>query len=296
MKALLLGFGDLGRRLAPRLIASGWDVAGLRRSPDRFPRVSMVAGDCRDKALLAKVIAGQDLLVVTLTPGKFNEEAYRSTYVDGATTLVEVVARSTHKPRHVLWVSSTSVYGQSAGEWVDESSPTHPQNWSGRTLLEAENIVASCSAPLTCVRFSGIYGPGRSRLMDQVRAGQVSPATPVRWSNRIHREDCAGVLHHLALTIQSQRPIHPIYIASDCEPAPLHEVQGWLASQLGVELNPLASGDAAHHSPQNDHTQSPRPPSNRRLKNDRLLATGYRFIYPNFREGYGALLSSEGIP
>ncbi len=276
MNALLIGFGDLASRLAPRLVDAGWSVTGLRRRQVDVPGVEMVAGDCRDSALLTRLLPGQDLVVVTLTPGEYSEAGYRESYVEGALALAAALAADPVRPARVIWVSSTSVYGQHQGEWVDERTPTEPGSFSGRLLLEAESAVQAADAPATVVRFSGIYGPGRDRTIQQVKKGRSVPATPVKWTNRIHSEDCAGVLHHIAHRDREGEPVAPLYIGTDTQPAPLYDVQHWLAEKLGVELH-------------EDPDWQPRR-GNRRCSNALLLGSGYRFEYPTWKEGYGALL------
>lgn len=279
LNVLLIGFGDLARRLTPRLLASGCKVSGLRRSSEVVSGVKMISGDCRDRQLLATTLTGQDAVVVSLTPGEFTEQSYQDTYVASACALADTVAAMAVKPKLILWVSSTSVYGQHQGEWVDESSPTQPKGFSGRYLLEAEHIIASGSVPATVVRFSGIYGPGRTRLVEQARRGQSAAAEPVQWTNRIHSEDCAGVLHHLLLRGLGGASLAPLYIGTDCAPVPLHEVQQWLAAQLGVTLTDVVAAGPSR--------------GNRRCSNALLLGSGYKFLYPTYRDGYGALLAGE---
>jgi nucleoside-diphosphate-sugar epimerase len=180
----------------------------------------------------------------------------------------------------MIFVSSTGVYGQSAGEWVDEDSATEPGSFTGRIVLEAERRVLDGPFPGTAVRFGGIYGPGRTRLLERVRAGaaQVPAGRPV-YTNRIHRDDCAGALTHLLARDRAGRPLEPVYLGVDHEPAELGEVFRFLAEILGA-APPKVAADA----------DTGRRGSNKRCRNDRLLATGYRFLYPTYREGYRALV------
>jgi nucleoside-diphosphate-sugar epimerase len=275
LKVLLIGFGDIARRLVP-LLKEDYRVSGLRRSAEEVEGVTMLKGDCTDPAILASALSGQDAVVVTLTPQSFTEAAYREAYVKAAQALVAATTEVSNPPRRILWVSSTSVYGQHQGEWVDEASPTHPAGFSGQCLLEAENILERGAVAVTVVRFSGIYGRGQPRLIEQVRSGRCAPEKPVVWTNRIHGDDCAGVLHHLLERQRQGLPLDPCYVATDCEPSPLAEVQRWLAAQLGVACQ-IEESTAARRG-------------NRRCSNKRLLATGYQFLYPDYRKGYGALL------
>jgi nucleoside-diphosphate-sugar epimerase len=131
-------------------------------------------------------------------------------------------------------------------------------------LLEAEAIVEEAPETGINVRLSGIYGPGRTRLLRKVWDGQAIASGS--WTNRIHVEDCAGVLHHL---MRLENP-ESLYLGSDDEPVTLEEVATWLSAELGVAA-PFAAGAR---------------PSNKRCRNTRLRQTGYRFAYPSFREGY----------
>ena len=106
--------------------------------------------------------------------------------------------------------------------------------------------------------------------------------SPVMYSNRIHRDDCAGVLAHLIDLTLAKRPIEPLYLASDCEPAPLHEVMTWLAKQLKV------ASTATIQSPL-------RRRASKRCDNSRLVESGYVFQYPSYREGYAHVLREGGF-
>lgn len=277
MKVLLVGFGDLARRLAPKLQSAGMQVSGLRRGGDGFPGVSMVRGDCRQPALLAGAMAGMDAVVVTLTPSSFTEEAYRATYVDGAVALGRALSVLSDRPGYLVWASSTSVYGSGRGEWVDETSPVMPAGFSGQCLLEAEHCISDLPIATSIVRFSGIYGPGRHQLLAAVRRGDIAGPEPEVWTNRIHSEDCAGVFRHLLQAHRDGSTNPALLLATDCCPATRHEVQTWLAAQLAV--TPKVGGPAAPVR------------GNRRCSNRLLLASGFRFLYPDFRSGYAALLA-----
>ena len=120
------------------------------------------------------------------------------------------------------------------------------------------------------VRFAGIYGPGRTRLIERVRAGDPCSAA---YANRIHRDDCAGVLRHL---LRLERPL-PLYLAADGEPATQCAVMTWMAERLGLPAPPSADAGDGNLG--------------KRCRNARLAASGYEFEYPSFREGYGAIIA-----
>jgi nucleoside-diphosphate-sugar epimerase len=188
----------------------------------------------------------------------------------------------------VFFTSSTVVYAQSAGEWVDEASPTEPVHFAGTRMLEAERLLLRAPFPATVLRLGGIYGPGRIGLIERIRRGEVvcAPGPPV-YTNRIHRDDCAGVLRHLMIVPGAER----IYIGVDHEPAEECTVARWLAARLGA---PAPRGVLGADRGVRRHRGPPRPrrrAGNKRCRNAKLLGTGYVFRYPTFREGYGALLS-----
>lgn len=282
-KILLLGFGDIAQRLSQQLLASQvsrYHVSGVRRRSIPTSNVTMYQADCADQAALHDVLQHQfDVIVMTFTPIEISDTGYRQAYVDTVTALLAALQQQVYQPR-LLFVSSSSVYGQDNASWVDETSATEPRSFSGHRLLEAEELLAESEYISCCVRFSGIYGPGRRRLIEQVIAGQGVPEEPILYSNRIHADDAAGVLAHL-IERQRHRAIDDLYLASDCCPVALHEVQQWLAQQLGYP---------------NDHLTPSASPSrmlrsSKRCSNRRLLESGYQFRYPSFKEGYTQLIA-----
>ena len=195
-------------------------------------------------------------------------KGYRQAYVDGLVNLLAQVQTG-----RLIFVSSTSVYGHDGGEIVDEQAATEPARFNGRILLEGEGVARTAATPSICVRFAGIYGPGRDFLVRQLRSGQATcRETPPQWTNRIHADDCAGVLAHL---LELEQPA-AVYCASDSLPAPRCAVLDWLAGRLGVAP---PRRDAASTSGQG-----------KRVCNQRLLASGYALRYSDFKAGYGALL------
>lgn len=278
MKILFIGCGDIAQRTVP-LLEGQHQCVGLRRNPVDLPlTITPVIGDVTNQSQLQTILAqGFDVVVVTLTPDGFSEQAYRSAYLEAAQSLTQALTTIDTEPL-VIWVSSTSVYGDAEGAWVNEDSPTEPQTFSGRILLAAEEIIQQLPGAKTVIRFSGIYGPGRTRLLNQVREGRGRPSQPKLWSNRIHSEDCAGVIAHMIRLHGQQKALQPVYLASDSEPVTQHVIRSWLATQIGVELI---------------EESTERGPI-RRCSNRTLLASGYHFRYPTYKEGYLSLLD-DGV-
>ena len=273
---LIAGCGDVGNALGRRLLAAGCRVYGLRRDTTRLAAgIEPLRVDLDDLDGFAPPPA-LDAVVYTATPDRGDEQGYRRRYIDGQRNLHGALAGAGVAPSRWLFVSSTAVYAQQAGEWVDEHSPTEPRRFNGRCLLEAERFAAGAAALTTSVRFGGIYGPGRNRLIETVRAGGACRETPPLWTNRIHRDDCAGVLHHL---LRLPAPA-PLYVGVDCEPAPQCVVMDWLAQRLGVARPPRAA-----------HGDGPLR-AGKRCSSARLRESGYNFLYPSFREGYAAVIDA----
>ena len=143
---------------------------------------------------------------LTLPPPSLSEASYRTTYVEGLRAILTHLPRE--RLRKLFWVSSSSVYGQSDGSVVDELSPTRPERFPGRIQREAEQQVELLGSQGCIVRFSGIYeGEGHS-LLEKLRRGELgSRVESDYYTNRIHRDDCAGVLAHLILRDASGLPL-----------------------------------------------------------------------------------------
>jgi nucleoside-diphosphate-sugar epimerase len=167
MRVLIAGCGDVGAALGLELTAAGHDVWGLRREPAGLPAtIHPLRADLTRPATLAGLPRGIDLAVYTVAPAEATDAAYQAVYVEGLRGLLEVLAADHETPpRRVVFTSSTAVYGQTDGSWVDETSATDPRDFRGRRLLEAERTLLAGPIPATVVRLGGIYGAGRTRLV-----------------------------------------------------------------------------------------------------------------------------------
>lgn len=277
---LVAGCGDVGTALGLALAEAGHRVWGLRRRADGLPApIEPIGADLGRPETLAGLPPEVDTLVYTAAADAFDEGAYRRAYVDGVRHVVAALGACGAPLDRLVFASSTAVYGQSAGEWVDETSPTEPAGFSGRVLLDGEAAARAAGGEVVIVRLAGIYGPGRERLIETVRAGRatIRPDGP-EWTNRIHRDDAAGALAHLT----TRAGAGGVWIAVDDEPADRATVLRWLAARLGAPPPSVAPPPPAD-----------RPRTNKRCRNAKLVASGYRFRHPTFREGYAAVLSSS---
>lgn len=277
-RVLIAGCGDIGSALATRLRADGHAVWGLRRSASALPAgIERLRIDLTSPADLERLPRNLDTVFYIVTPDARNDGAYESAFVVGVRNLHAALLSQDRRPRRFVFVSSTSVYAQDDGEWVDEDSPTEPRTFPGRRLLEGERLVLGGSIPGVVVRFGGIYGRGNGRLIERVRRGDPCQESPPLFTNRIHRDDCVSVLNHV-FDLEAPRDV---YVAVDNDPAPQCAVMDWLAAEMGLPSPPRIRSEGPGDGMRG---------SNKRCRNARLLASGYRLIYPTYREGYGALI------
>lgn len=278
LKVLLVGCGDIGTYLGQQLTAQGHEVTGVRRTPPADAPFNMVSADLLKPESLAALKGDYDFVVYTATPSESTPEAYDATYVQGLQHLMNAIAPPKER---LLLVSSTGVYHQSKGEWVDETSDTAPARFSGKTLLKSEALALQQWPNTTVVRFSGIYGPGRVRLIKKVQQGCEVLDNPPVYTNRIHRDDCAGVLSFLMTKQQEGVVLNSVYIGTDHEPATNKEVLDFVASELNLPLPVRTQPEDVAAVKQN-----------KRCKNQSLIDLGYQFKYPSYKEGYGEMIAA----
>lgn len=266
-RLVIAGAGDVGGRLALRRVLLGDDVIAVRRRDVAMsPGVRGVRADLASGEGLSRLPRRVEALVFCAAPDRRDEAAYRALYVDGLRRLLDAC----DAPR-VLFVSSTAVYREDAGEWVDEATPPLPQAFNGQALLAAEQALCAHAGGIA-LRLSGLYGPGREMMLRKSRAGE--PGRP-HWTNRIHVEDAASALSCL-LDIAAPESL---YLGSDDLPAREDEVLAWLRYQEGRPDVAAATGEE----------------SGRRIRNTRLRATGWSPAHADYRSGYAAMLAEPGV-
>jgi len=272
-RILIAGCGDIGITAGQLLSADGHDVVGLRRHPPANDnKIKYIKADLAHAADLGKLETDFDLVIYILTPDDRSEQSYRSVFELGVDNLRNIFSKNNPGARFIF-VSSTSVYGQTNGEWVDEESVTEPGNITGKIILQAEKSFLAHSSSNCIIRFSGIYGRNRSRLLDSVARGGKVQYKPPYYTNRIHRDDCVAVLRFISNKQIAGVALEPIYLATDDDPAEKWDVYKYLADRLRIErpekqILPRGSDQ------------------NKRCSNRRLKQLGYRFIYKSYRKGY----------
>lgn len=279
-QVLIVGCGDIGERFAKALPADAYKVTGLRRTPPQNTAyLHYVSCDATNASQLKKVIDGGkfDVILVSMTPGERSDAGYERAYVQTCKNLVTALEAHQHKPRLLLFISSTAVYGQQDNSVLDEDSPALPDSFSGVRLQQAEQCLQDSGFACVIARFSGIYGPGRTRMIDLVRQGRASLSPHI--TNRIHADDGAAALVHLTELSRKGVALDEIYIVTDSAPAPMAEVSRWLAAQMQIADFADTAGVAER--------------GNKSCSNKRLLATGFKLYYSDYKAGYSALLAEK---
>lgn len=264
---VIAGAGDVGGRLAALRDALGDDVIAIRRrEADTVGRVRGLRADLATGGGFDRLPRRPDVVVFCAAPDRRDEGAYRALFVDGLRRLLDRV-----DAERFVFVSSAAVYGENAGEWVDEATPPRPPAFNGRVLLEAEHELAT-HGEAAVLRLSGLYGPGREALLQRARGDEA--ARP-RWSNRIHVDDAASALSHL-LDLDG---LQPLYLGNDDLPALESDVIAWIRRR--ENLPPLAVAKESE--------------SGRRISNARLRIGGWAPRIPDYTQGYLPLLSTPGV-
>ena len=272
-RILVAGCGYLGLALCQRFAGDGRRVWALRRSAaatDELARagaVPLIADLTRPETLAS--LPPLDAVVACQAPGRNDED--RATYIDGTRHLIE--AMIAHPPSRFVFVSSTSVYGHTGGEWVDETTPPRSSSARARTLLDAEVVACTAPWPTMVVRLAGLYGPGRDRTQ-LLRSGRVSAADR-GYVNHIHVDDAAGII---ALVLERGEP-GQVYLGVDERPVERSVCYAWIAQRAGIA--PPATGATA-----------PRELGSKRCSNRKVATLGYRYRYPDYQAGFGALIAA----
>lgn len=256
-RVLIAGCGYVGAATADLFRASDWEVEGWTSS-----RV-----DISDADAVRAAASDFDAVIHLASSRGGDAVAYRRVYLDGARNLASAFPNSL-----LLFASSTSVYAQTGGELVDESSPANPQRETGRILREAEEIVLDHGGIVA--RLGGIYGPGRSALLRKfLRSEAVIDPSSGRYVNQVHRDDIATALLHLVK--RGRVDESAIFNVTDNHPMSLRACYEWLASEFSRPLPPTR--DVAAERKRGD--------SNKRVSSEKLLGTGWRPRYPTFESG-----------
>ena len=270
---LMLGHGYSAAALAARL--PGWRVQGTTRIPGGDARKDVEALNWADAAAVDAAIAGAEGILVSIPPADGGDPALRR----------YGPALAGSKAGWVGYLSTTAVYGDRQGGWVDETGELAPVSERGRWRVAAEAAWLASGLPVHVFRLAGIYGPGRSAL-DKLREGRAHRVVkPGQVFSRIHVDDIAGVL----LASMARPDPGRAYNVADDEPAPPQDVIAHAARLLGLPVPPEVPFAEAELSPmaRSFYGESKRV-ANRRIKEE----LGVKLAWPDYRAGLAAILAA----
>ena len=288
MRVVVVGCGYVGLALASQLADRGHAVTGARRSAAGLaaieavgPSVDAVRADVTDPDAVDR-LPDADAVVFAASSGGGGAAAAKAVYVTGLRNVVDEYGSRASPPDRVVYTSSTGVYGDHGGGWVDEDTPIEPVTEKTRVLAEAERVARERSTDAgidgTVVRFAGLYGPDRYRL----RRYLDGPVT-AGYLNMVHRADAAGAIRYL---LEADAARDGVVVVVDDEPVDKHAFADWLADACGVErpatqsaAERIAAGDLSPAAERRVRTS-------KRCSNARLRGLGYEFVHPTFRSGY----------
>jgi nucleoside-diphosphate-sugar epimerase len=273
MTILIAGCGYLGKTVALRLRESAHRVIGLAHSTAsvdalRATGLEAVAGDIGDERFVLSLDRVEAVVHCAASGRGGGVDAYRRVYLDGIRNLL---AAQSHA--HLVFTSSTSVYAQTDGSWVTEESAADPPRETGGILREAEEAVLAAGG---CVlRLAGLYGPGRSVLLERFLRGEAridvrteSPMTPDgRWINQIHRDDAAA-----AVVLALETRLTGIFNTADRTPMTQRTIYAELARRFSRPLPPEGA-------PALDRK---RGWTHKRVSSGKLVATGWQPRFPSW--------------
>ena len=280
---LSLGHGYSARALAARLMAGGWTVIGTTRSAEKARAIAATGAEALiwPGGTLAPALDRATHLLVSAGPDAEGDPVLRAAR--------DEIAGAASRLAWAGYLSTTGVYGDHGGGWVDEDTPLAPATERGRRRVAAEadwrDLAAETGLPLHIFRLAGIYGPGRGPFA-KVRTGTARRIVkPGQVFSRIHVDDIAQVL---AASIAAPAPVRAYNLCDD-DPAPPQDVIAHAAELLGLEPPPEVPFEKAEMDPMARSFYA----ESKRVRNDRIKdELGIKLIHPSYRQGLAALLAA----
>ena len=274
MKILIIGCGYVGLPLGQALASAGHEVHGVKRTNFTAEGITPHTIDITAPITLDALPQDFDWVINTVSSARGDAEAHRAVFVDGTKNLRDWLGDSSAR---VLFTSSTSVYPQTDGAWVDETSPVKPEGGTAQNLAHAEELILNAPQAATVLRVAGMYGPERGYLFRQFLKGEaVLTEGGARWMNMIHRDDVMSA-------ILSAMELPPsIYNVADDEPVTQRAFFEWLAKRVSKPMT--AEGERVSRK---------RAATSKRVRNAKLKETGWQWRFPTFRDGYESLIREE---
>jgi len=274
-RILIAGCGYVGTATADLFQVAGWEVEGWTRSPEAAAQLAaksytVHAVDIANRSAVQEAAASPfDVVIHCASSGGGGTERYHRVYVEGTNNLLAGL-----QPRRFIYTSSTSVYAQTTGEWVDEESVAEPIHETGKILRRAEEFVRQNGGLV--VRLAGIYGPGRSALLRKFLSSEARIENDgQRYLNQVHRDDVAAALFHLVGASTKRSPVVSVVNVTDDQPITQREAYAWLARKLERPLPAVVARPS----------ERKRGTSNKRVSNGKMRMLGWEPKFPTFPIG-----------
>ncbi len=284
MKRLIFGCGYLGSRVGSLWLEQEDSVYAFTRREERARELAELGyepllGDITESETIGD-LPEVDTILFAVGMDRSRYDNIRDVYVDGLQNVLKRLEEcgSLKSLKHFVYVSSTGVYGDFGGDWINETAETNPTREGGKACVEAEQLIAD--SPLadraTILRFAGIYGPDRVPTRDRIEAKAWNKLSSAGYLNLIHVHDGAGIIKSVAE--QFQQPNCEIFNVSDGAPSLRRDYYDFVSQQLGLGEIPWGESD----STDNDSRAS----SSKRVSNEKLMnGLNYEFQYPDYRSG-----------
>ncbi|MGE6441916.1 SDR family oxidoreductase [Psychrobacter sp. NPDC078409] len=229
---LIIGQGDIGLPVTNKLAQDGYCVTGLARSErhhyDLIDSADFLQADAL--TLTTEQLQAFTHIAIIVTPDEYSTSGYHNSYLAISQHLATLASQLT-KLERVVFISSTGVYGQDNGEWIDEhTSPVTPARAASKVILQAEqSLQQGFGDKAIIIRPSGIYGRERLMRLRKAREPNKDPVPAEHWSNRIMDRDLVNIIAKV-LTIKAPKSV---YLATDYRPVTTFELGVWLSEQVG---------------------------------------------------------------
>jgi nucleoside-diphosphate-sugar epimerase len=283
---LVFGCGYLGLRVAMRWRDRGDAVVAVTRSRERAAELARLGlkpcvADVIDCASLADLPAARSVLFA-VGHDRRSGRSIGEVFVEGLRNVLDALPRETER---FLYISSTGVYGQSEGEWVDETSPCYPMREGGQACLQAERLLQGhpIGARAVILRMGGIYGPGRIPRLSDLQEGRPIAAPEHGYLNLIHVDDAAAIV----LNAECKAPAPSLYNVTDGHPVLRGDYFREVARRVGAPPPRFVA-------PPDDDPRAQRAASDKRVSNRALVERlAPRFRFPTYREGLAGIVGGE---
>lgn len=292
MSRLIFGCGYLGQRVARQWLTDAQSVYVVTRSEPRAAEFAkqgfqpIVADICQPDSL--QQLPDVDTVLFSVGFDRKSDQTIHQVYVDGLRAALDALPGSV---KRFIYISSTGVYGQTDGSWVDEDSPCNPSREGGKACLAAEQLVMShpIGNRANILRMAGLYGPGRLPSANKLASGERFVLPTRGYLNLIHIEDAAEIV----LTVAADAPTPRTYVVSDGRPALRRDYYQTLASLMKIELPPFDEASENTAATQGSGSGK-RSESDKRVSNQRIMTElPVKLKYPTYREGAVAILQGN---